>query len=431
MNTVILGAGLAGLSAAYHGDRSWPILEATGRPGGECATDRVEGFAFDRAGHLLHLQTSEARQLAESVLPAGFQAVARDARVRISGRDLRYPFQSNLFGLDPGLKARALMDYLSAVTRPGKPPGNFLEWARQSFGETMVRLFFEPYNRKLWTVDPAELTLAWMRGYVPKPDLARVLNGAFAEIPAGGGYNASFLYPRRGGISGLVQALADRVQPIRLNTAVRRVDVRRRRVLTSQGTVAWERIISTLPLPSLVAMLADAPPRVLAAGKRLRSNSVLVVNLGVKRAGLHPAHWLYFPEKEFIFYRVGFPSNYGQVAPPGCSALYAEVALPQGQGWSRRGQIAARVRRDLLAAGILRPDDQVLVEHCQYIRHAYVIFDRDYAAARETIMAYLHKAGIESVGRWGGWEYSAMEDALLAGKAAAERILARKSPKKE
>lgn len=418
---MVLGAGLAGLSAAVHLGQSAQVFEAAARAGGECVTDRVGGYAFDRSGHLLHLRTREVRAWIERLLPGRLRWVERDARVRLLGHEVRYPIQANAFGLPPAVKADLLRDALAAAAAPNARPHDFTDWARRTFGETLSRLFFEPYNRKLWTVDPAELTLDWMGPYVPRPDLATIVRGAFTDVPGGGGYNARFLYPRRGGIGQLAETLAARVPQLRLNAEAVRVDPRRRTVaVRGLGRVSWTRLISTLPLPALVARLDRPPQRVRDAAARLRANSVLVVNLGVRRARLHPAHWLYFPEPELVFYRVGFPSNFGRTAPAGCSALYAEVALPAGTGWDRRRALARRVRRDLIGAGLLRPDDVVELEHLQYLPYAYVIHDRDHATAKRTILEYLETCGIRSIGRWGGWEYSAMEDALLAGKRAAE-----------
>ncbi|MBN1595808.1 FAD-dependent oxidoreductase [candidate division FCPU426 bacterium] len=422
---VVLGAGLAGLSTAYHAGPRTPVFEAGARPGGNCVTDQVKGYAFDRSGHLLHLRTDYVSAWMKKLLPGRLARHQRDARVHLLGHEVRYPIQGNLYGLPAGVKAEGLHDYLRAAAHPSKQrPENFQEWARRQYGEKLNRLFFQPYNRKLWTVDPSRLTLEWMGAYVPQPQLERVIRGAFADMPAGGGYNASFWYPRQGGIHCLAQALAKNVPGIRLQAGAAGIDIRRRTVdIKGHGRVPWKRLVSTLPLPVLVSMLGQKPRAVAAAARRLRANSVVVVNLGIARPTLHPAHWLYFPEEKFSFYRVGFPANFGRVAPAGCSSLYAEVAVPQGTAWNRKKKIARQVRHDLLAAGILLPGDKVQVEHLQYLPYAYVIFDQEYASARKTILTFLEKVGILSLGRWGHWEYSAMEDALLAGKKAAEEYI--------
>ncbi|MCK5243443.1 FAD-dependent oxidoreductase [bacterium] len=417
---VVLGAGLAGLSAAYHAGKQAQLYEAANRPGGECVTDVVNGYHFDRAGHLLHLRTAEVRQFIRQLLPEKLAVIQRDARIRVLDSEVRYPIQANLYGLPSDVKADALRHYLAAMTKKtAGAPKNFLEWAKQNFGTTLSKLFFEPYNRKLWTVSPAELSLEWMRNYVPQPDIARVIQGAFSDIPQGGGYNATFWYPKKGGIQCLARALAKQVTQLRLQAHATRIDPNKRTAeIAGMGEIAWKRLISSIPLPALVALLTTKPKQVAEAVRRLQANSVLVVNLGVKRAKIHPAHWIYFPEKKYSFYRVGFPGNFGRVAPRGCSALYAEVALPAGTGWAQRQGICKRVKQDLISAGILAAKDKIAVAHLQYLPYAYVIFDSEYAWARKIILDYLEKTGILSVGRWGHWEYSAMEDALLAGKAA-------------
>jgi protoporphyrinogen oxidase len=386
-------------------------------------TDHVQGYAFDRAGHLLHLQSPALQRWVEKGMPGQWQRVVRDARIHLLDADVRYPIQANTFGLPPQVKAQALSDFLQAVSAPNRKPAHFEDWARSTFGRTLAEIFFEPYNRKLWTVPPSNLTLAWMKGYIPRPDVSRVLEGAFSDIPAGGGYNATFRYPRQGGIEWLPQTLATKIRRLSLQTPALRIDYRRRTVATQAELIPWKRLISTLALPDMVSLLKKPPQRILEAAGQLRSNSVLVVNLGVARTGLHPSHWVYFPEKEFPFYRAGFPSNYGQVAPPGCSALYAEVALPQGTGWNQRAALAKRVKAGLIRAGLLQARDRIQVEHLQYIHHAYVIYNQDHGPARKIILDFLEQHGMDSIGRWGGWEYSAMEDALQAGRTTAARAL--------
>lgn len=420
---VVLGAGLAGLSAAYHLGPGARVFEAHARVGGECATDRIGKISLDRAGHLLHMRLPWVKRLVEKLLPGQWRAWERDARVRIEGREVHYPIQANTQGLPWELKAECLKDWLQAVThRPQRAVRNFSEWSRFTFGESLARVFFEPYNRKLWTVPPRELTLDWMGAYVPKPELSRVIRGAFSDIREGGGYNARFWYPKAGGIGILPQALASRIPQLRLNSRAVAVDARKRTMtVSSQGRVEWKRLVSTLPLPELAKILDRPPAGVREAARALRANSVLVVNLAVRfPRPFHSGHWLYVPDPTVSFYRVGFPANYGTIAGQGVQVVTAEVALPPGTHRLNVRTAIERVRRDALALGILPEKTECVLEHAQWIRHAYVIFDSAHAAARARIFDYLEKNGIQSIGRWGGWEYSAMEDAIAAGARAAK-----------
>lgn len=424
-STLIIGAGLAGLSTAYHLKKEYLLVEASDQVGGICRTDRQSGFEFDVAGHLLHLKTKGIKNLVNRLCPGLWQQHERDAGIMLKEKIFPYPFQSNLYHLATDVKAQALLDYLKALTNPGKKKINqFEQWSESSFGHTITELFLKPYNEKLWTVPAATLTLDWMSNYFPKPDVQRVLQGAFNDIKAAGGYNACFYYPKQAGIGQLADALGKKVvDRLQLNSKVTSVHIKKRVVtINHKQQHAWDRLVTTIPLPELIASIEDAPESIKQAAAKLKWNSVLVVNLGFKGKHAHQAHWLYFPEKEFCFYRVGFPSNFGKVGPENHSSLYAEIALKAGTGWNDRKKLAGQVKQDLIKAGILKPTDKIIAEHVQYISHAYVIFDKHYQASRKKIVDYLQQHQIYSIGRWGNWEYSAMEDALMAGVNTAKKI---------
>ena len=84
VETLILGAGLSGLSTAYHLEGGFHLLEKSDRPGGLCKSESVttkEGtFWFDHTGHWLHLRDPEMRALVDRLLPNQFVSIERKAR---------------------------------------------------------------------------------------------------------------------------------------------------------------------------------------------------------------------------------------------------------------------------------------------------------------------------------------------------------------
>jgi protoporphyrinogen oxidase len=258
------------------------------------------------------------------------------------------------------------------------------------------------------------------------PDLADVIAGAIGENENTFGYNATFLYPRTGGIQALPTAMAKGLPNVRLNTLVTRIDWKRRRATLSNGEeVSYRRAISTIPLPELLKAMAPLPPAVARAAKRLRYASILCLNIGVKRAKISDASWIYFPEPEFPFYRVGFPMNFTpHVVPKGCSSMYVEVPAKAWKGPKDNARILKAVRRGLERARILKSSDKLPVVQFLPIRYAYVIYDRHRAPALATIWKFLSDNGIRSIGRYGAWKYSFMEEAILDGKKAAEAVAA-------
>jgi protoporphyrinogen oxidase len=425
---LVLGAGLAGLSAAAHlPARETLVVERESEVGGLCRSRELEGFVFDCTGHLLHLRDPSVRDLVLSMLPDAFVSVERRSLVYSKQVYTGYPFQANTHGLPPEVVRECVVGFVESLMRRGRAagePANFREWALSTFGEGIARHFLFPYNEKLYRVGLDEIESSWVSWSIPRPTLDEVVRGAFGAEVKGLGYNPRFLYPRRGGIAAIPEALAQRCGTILLGTGVRSLDPLRRVARLETGeAVAYETAISTLPLDALLGMLDPPPdPALRAAGRRLRSVRVINLNLGVDRAGVLPGHWVYFPEPEFPFYRVGSPTNYSAgVAPRGCSSLYVEVSRGR-----RETADPSRIREECLEglrrAGILRRGDRIVAEEIVVLDPAYVIYDHHRGSALPGILEALEKCGILSTGRFGAWEYGSMESALLQGRAAARRV---------
>ncbi len=425
--TLILGAGLTGLSAAYHlapGDTV--VVEREREVGGLCRSRDVDGFVFDNTGHVLHLRNAGIRDLVLTLLPDTFASIERKALVYSKGVYTAYPFQANTHGLPQAVVSECVLGFLEALRRresSAAGASNLREWILLTFGDGIARHFMLPYNEKLYRQDLTTLdgeTTSWS---IPQPTLQEVVQGAIGSEVRGLGYNPSFLYPTRGGIDVIPRALADRCGNLRLGTTVRRIDpVARRAELDGGDTLEYERLISTIPLDALLRMLDPSPDPVLReASSRLRAVRVVNVNLGIDREGVLPGHWVYFPEPEFPFYRVGSASNFSDgVAPTGCSSLYVEVARRRDEVIdveTLRVEVVEALRR----ARILRASDRIVVQDAQILDPAYVVHDHDRQRLLPRIMSVLDRYGIVSTGRYGAWEYGSMETALSQGRQAARR----------
>ena len=424
---LILGAGLAGLSAAFHlppGETL--VVEREAEPGGLCRTRRVEGFFFDCTGHLLHLGKGPVREMVLGLLPRAFRSVERRACVFSKGLFTGYPFQANTHGLPPEVVRECVVGFVESLMRKGREeePANFRDWVLATFGEGFARHFLFPYNEKLYRVDLTEMECGWVSWSIPRPTLDEVIRGALGAEVRGLGYNARFLYPRKGGISCIPEALSARCGTVRTGCSVRSVDPRERRAVLEGGeSVEYERLISTLPLDALLRILKPLPEGISRqAPGRLRAVRVINMNLGVDRKEVLPCHWAYFPEPEFPFYRVGSPTNYSDhVAPGGCSSLYVEVARRRDEPVDQEA-LQEEVLEGLRRAGILRRSDRVLVRETVVLEPAYVIHDHFRREALPGILKRLEEQEIFSIGRFGAWEYGTMESALRQGRETALRL---------
>lgn len=432
---VILGGGLAGLSAAYFlKDTPWLLVERSDRVGGLIKTDVIDGFLFDYTGHWLHLRDPEIKALVqEKWLPGELVTLQRKAAIFSRGVFTRFPYQVNTYGLPAEVIAENLIGFVEAQfgekgqALREREPKNFHEFILRYMGEGFAKNFMVPYNRKLWTVDPAELSAAWCGRFVPRPNLEEVVKGALGLGADAIGYNASFVYPREGGIERWAQAMRASLQDgeVRVGTEPTAVDWKQRRVTFSDGqTVSYRRLVSTMSLPGLVTLLAQSPSgvpdEVRAAAGRLRATTVTYARVGVRGPNRQPWHWIYLPEAEFHTYRIGSPSAvYPKLAPPDAASFYVEYSHDGSLSLQQAERYAVE---DLLRAQMIHRADDVLFSSAQAIPHAYVLYDDAYGPAKKTVMDFLAHAGLEVAGRYGSWEYSSMEDAVLAGRAVARRL---------
>ncbi len=432
---VIVGAGLAGLSTAYHlSGMPYRLYEREQEVGGLCRSYRKDGFTFDYTGHLLHFRQPAIKELVERLLAGQLQKHSRKSFIYSHRTYTEYPFQVNTHGLPPEVVRECLMGFIATLTRQPSSiepkERSFKQWILDNLGEGMAKHFMVPFNEKLWQVSLDELTSDWVSWLVPKPELKDVINGALGIKDKAFGYNPSFLYPAANGIRVLPESFLPGIDGVKNGVELVEVDTKRRRALfhdRQRGESReehYESLVSTIPVPELTRRCLDFPAHLKEAAQGLRWVSVYNVNLGVSREQVSDKHWLYFPEPEYPFYRVGFPMNFSpSLGRAGCSSMYVEMSHRPSERQTPE-QLIARARAGMEQAGILRPDDEIVVADVKDLHYAYVYFDRHRARALPAILDELERRGIYSIGRYGRWEHTSMEDAIGQGRQLAERLRA-------
>lgn len=432
---LIIGAGLAGLSTAYHlGSKDYQIYEKEGEVGGLCRSYEKDGFTFDYTGHLFHLRDDYTSTLLEKLLPRALTFHKRRASIYSKGVLTPYPFQANLYKLPKDVIKECLIGFIEAKemgkgarTRRGKAQSrsgySFKDWILTAFGTGIAKHFMVPYNEKLWRRDLGELSSEWVDWSIPLPTLDEVVGGALGLENEHMGYSAQFLYPAAGGIGLLPQSFLPHVSTVQCSRRLTAIDLKEKRAwFDDESSVNYDFLISTVPLPQLIDVIRDVPSRIAEMRKELKHISVLDVNIGITGDVLSDQHWIYFPEPEVPFYRAGFYSHFSlSAAPPKATSLYVEVSyLPENP--VHKNDVLRSVYDGLRACGILKDNDQIIVEDVVDIPYAYVIFDHFRQKNLPKIIGYLERNSIFSIGRYGSWEYMSMEDTLLQGKKVAEAL---------
>lgn len=423
---IIIGAGLTGLSAAYHleqnGFYDYELYEKESSIGGLCRTITNNDYTFDFTGHLLHISDTYFHSLIQKLIGFDFfNTIHRQSYIYSHDRYTPYPYQMHLKSLPTHVIADCLLGFIHR--KPLKKIKNFIDWVNHCFGEGFGRHFFIPYQKKIFACDLHDITATWTSRFVPQTTLEDIIDG-LQGTTKNIGYNSSFLYPKEGGILSWVKQFASHIKkPIYTNTAITSVAMQKKIITISNNTdISYEYIINTTPLDNFLHQLHEQSNSFLkTACKKLKCNKVINFNLGIKDRIISDKHWIYFPEEKYPFYRLGFPHNFSSTtAPHGCSALYGEFAY-----FNQSKEHVAQTLKNALAKTkelFDITDSEIDTEVIIPISHAYVLYDRWRDRYLPMLLNRLRENNIHSVGRYGAWKYSSMQEAIIDGKNIADLI---------
>ena len=410
---LIIGAGVTGLSfAGQLEERDYLICEAAEEIGGYCRTVVKDGFVWDYSGHFFHFRHPEIeRDLVTRIGEGRVRRIVKDSRIHYAGRLIDFPFQRNIHQLPEAEFLECLGDLFR---RPTAPPKNFHEMLHAKFGRGITEKFLAPYNEKLYATDLGLLDVDAMGRFFPHADAEDIVRGLSAGVDAS--YNSTFTYPEGGAIE-YISALAQSVdaERILLGEPVLSIDLRTRTARTPKRTIRFEYLLSSAPFPHLLKTCG-----IPFEHSAYSHNKVLVFNLGFDSKGPRGLHWIYYPERDVSFYRVGF---YDNIFDTPRMSLYVELGYPSNAVLDDAAIEAAkqRVLADLARVGVIE-SQQLVAEHHVVLDPAYVHITQASNAEVARHKQLLAARGVYSAGRYGSWTYCSIEDNILEARELAARF---------
>lgn len=421
---LIIGAGIAGLSLAYHLQRPHRLYEKNTQVGGLCRSAIIEGCTFDYAPKVFLSGSAYATALNEKLLGDNLQYTAFSDwsyHHEFGGVYTRTPIQKHLYGLPDKevLQILAGMAEVIKKTEDDSPITSYRDWLYKKLGRPLANRVIVPQERKKWKSDPADMDYQWATARVPRPDLATAILGATTDIPQ----SRTFGYTQQGGVAALMEAMAEHIPHLHLQKPLQKIQVRQKVAIFADGEQRpFDTLVSTIPLPLLVNMLDEAPTAVRHAAQQLKHLSLTCVCLVIKRPQLSDKHFVYVHEPQFIFHRLSFISNLSpQMAPQGYSTILAEVSYVDQLTVSPEN-LVEEVRDNLITMNILQPDDDIVAHDLLPIPYAYPRQTPNRQAHVQEIQAYLQRVGIISFGRNGEWEYYNMHDIVPRARDLAQQL---------
>jgi protoporphyrinogen oxidase len=421
MNHIVLGGGIAGISAGYFSQKleiPSVVFEAAEQAGGLLDNFTIEGFRFDNAIHLSFATEPEVREVFDGTPYITHLAISWcwDNNIWI-----KHPVQNNMFSLPIDEKVDLISGF---VERLEIQVNNYRDWLIYQYGETIAHRWSLPYTEKYWTIPAEDLGVGWIGDRVRRADFREVLRGAFTSETPNHYYTKEMRYPKHGGFRSFIEPMIDEID-IRCNYRVKKISLTLRQIYFENGEVVnYDTLINTLPLPAFINMIDEVPEDVRLAAESLFATSVDLISVGFRLPDLQPHLWFYIYDPDILAARAYSPSiKSPDNAPEGCSSLQFEIySSPRKPQSYSPEEMKANTMMALIKLGLIQDEKDVVFMHHKQLPWGNIVFDLGMEERRGLVMDWLERKGVVSAGRFGEWEYFWSNQAFMSGMKAAQKI---------
>lgn len=445
MNIIILGAGPAGLTAAYlaakHGHKPF-VFEKEASVGGLARTFDYKGFLFDIGGHRFFSYSKDVLSLWHEILGDEFIRRPRLSRIRYRDRYFHYPLKplNVLMNLNPLEALSVLSSSLRWRLFPPESETNFEEWMSKRFGKKMFEIFFKSYTEKVWGIPCTRLQADWAAQRIKSLTWSKLFFNAFGLLRNNqvATLTDQFHYPRRGPgqmweearrliekHGGCVFFNSEITQLMREGNGIAAV---RFRTNGTEKEIKGEHFISSLSLRELIRNISPAPPeKVKKAAGGLRYRDFLTVGLIIDKPDIFPDNWIYIHTPDVRVSRIQNFKNWSRdmVPDPMLTSLGMEYFCFQSDDfWKSRDNDLIELAKEEVCRLQFAEKGQILDGVVIRAPHAYPLYDENYKTHIETIKSYLSSlSNLQVIGRNGLHRYNNQDHSMLTAICAFQNIL--------
>lgn len=453
--TVIIGAGPAGLTAAYLlAKRGLPVTVLEADPeyvGGISKTVHYRGYSFDIGGHRFFSKSKEVEDLWTEILPDDMLVRPRSSRILYRGKFFSYPLRASQALLNLGIFETFLcvLSYAYSRVFPVTNPRTFEEWVSNQFGTRLFRIFFKTYTEKVWGTPCSEISADWAAQRIKGLSLSKaIINALFPQRQPKARNQVvktlieSFRYPRRG--PGMMwEKCAERITQLGgrvlmgqrvtgcsydAQTALWTITTRDAQGREDQHVAS--HAVSSAPIRELAGMLDPSlQPAASEAAGQLKYRDFLTVALIVKERHVFDDNWIYIHDPHVKVGRIqNFKSWSPEMVPDPATTCYGlEYFCFEGDGlWnSTDAELIALAQKEIVQLGLSNADD--LLDACVVRqRKAYPVYDDAYAAHVDTVRRELETRfpTLHLIGRNGMHKYNNQDHSMMTAMLCAENIAA-------
>ncbi len=409
---LIIGSGITGLTLARDLKEECIIIEKDSRPGGLCKSFYFGDFIWDYAGHFFHFKDKKTKEYFKSVLDEE-NCLNHEKRTFIyyDEKLIDYPFQKNIHQLNKQEFIDCLYDLYFKEEKDDY--SSFKDMLIGKFGNSICNKFLIPYNEKLYACDLNSLDKDAMGRFFPYANLAEILKNM--KTSRSDSYNDTFIYPKDGAEAVINHLLNDiNINDLHLNEKVIDLNINEKIVKTNKNCYKYDYLINTIPFNRFLE-LCD---RKINVKEFLSWNKVLVFNIGFDKPSINDSvHWIYFPQQDYNFYRIGF---YNNILKQEKLSIYVEIGLKPDEDFDEEIEFYNTVK-NLKKCGII-DDHKVVAKQVLLMNPAYVHISSEGKKFVDQNLIELKRKDVYSIGRYGGWKYCSMEDCFIEASKLAKTL---------
>jgi len=439
-NSIILGAGPAGLAAGYYLTRAGlpvSLIEAAREPGGYARTYQHGPFRYDTGAHRFHDKDAEITRDVQELMGDELLQVHSPSQIYWDRRFLDFPLSpvNVAHRIGPLTLARSVVDLLRArIFTRAKENANFADNAYHRYGNTIADAFLIGYSEKLWGVQAQQLmpevSGGRLKGLSARTMLYELLRGKAEKTEH---LDGSFYYPRQG-YGQIAERLARAIGTAHIRTECKITKLTHDRVkitsveLNRSERVAPERVINTLAPSQFLKLLEPAPPaRIIELAESLKFRDLILVALFLNRPRVSRNASIYFPSREIPFTRLYEPKNRSiELAPPKQTCVVVEIpCFADDEIWAHEDNDLTTLVTSHLAKTNLIQSGELIEGKVHRLKMAYPVLelgkDKVVVELREYLMRFTN---LYTIGRAGRFEYTHVHDLLRQGKELAKLLSA-------
>ena len=443
MKVVIIGAGPAGLSAAYELTKAGvdvTIYEASGEVGGMCKSIELWGQIVDLGPHRFYSKEKRINTFFHEIIQDDFTMVKRLTRIYYRNRFFNYPLKilNVLKNLPFTTTIKIIFDYCIQQIHPIKAPKTFEEWVINRFGKKLYEIFFKNYSEKLWGIPCSDIDVDWAAQRIKTLSLSGAIINAIRDN-SGTKHTTlidQFAYPKYG-TGQLYKKAQDKIEQmgnrVILNNPVKKILIDKNNkangiVLADGTTISADEVISTMPITNLLKGLDHIPENIKKAASKLYYRNTILVYLEIDAIDLFPENWIYVHSPDVKHGRITNFRNWCPSINKGkkTSILCLEYwAFEEDNIWTEKDTIIEELaKQELRKLQLINTTHNIINSHVIRIPKCYPVYETGYKKHLDVITNYLNEIkNLKLIGRYGAFKYNNQDHSILMGILSAQKIL--------